>query len=346
MPQPGGARQQLDLAERAAIAGDLAAAREFLTNALRIQEVELGPQHPDLISTLSNLAIIAERTGRSDDAAAGYRQVAALASAALPPDHEMVVESRRNLEAFCREHGLEASPLTAAPVPAELAVTKPDPVAKPVARESSAPVQPRSLGPMLWLGFGAAIVAVVVLVQISNSRPTNQDTSTLEAAVQPTSPQPVTSPSPATETPRAPAPERNEPAATAASGNAQPSFAATPPAAIAPVPSGSEASIVTAQLCRQFSATGASWQCDPPTDPAIPGSTVLYTRIRSARDAAVVHRWYRGDVLRQSVRLTVRANTSEGFRTYSRHTVDTGDWRVEVRSADGDLLHEQSFSVR
>jgi len=77
-----------------------------------------------------------------------------------------------------------------------------------------------------------------------------------------------------------------------------------------------------------------------------PGPLVLYTRIKSPRDTVVVHRWYRGDTLRQSVSLTVRANATEGFRTYSRQTVNTGDWRVEVKSADGTVLHEQRFAVR
>jgi hypothetical protein len=77
-----------------------------------------------------------------------------------------------------------------------------------------------------------------------------------------------------------------------------------------------------------------------------PGPLVLYTRIRSPRDTSVVHRWYRGDTLRQSKSLTIRANATEGFRTYSRQTVDNGDWRVEVRSADGAVLHEQRFAVR
>ena len=45
--------------------------------------------------------------------------------------------------------------------------------------------------------------------------------------------------------------------------------------------------------------------------------------------------------------LTIRANAKEGYRTYSRQTVDAGgDWRVEVRSAGGDLLHERRFAVR
>ena len=61
----------------------------------------------------------------------------------------------------------------------------------------------------------------------------------------------------------------------------------------------------------------------------------------------VVHRWYRGKILRQSAKLTIRANTAEGYRTFSRLTVDgVGDWRVEVRSAGGDLLYEQQFAVR
>jgi hypothetical protein len=77
-----------------------------------------------------------------------------------------------------------------------------------------------------------------------------------------------------------------------------------------------------------------------------PGPIVFYTRVKSRRDAAVVHRWYRGDTLRQSVTLDIQANATEGYRTYSRLTVEDGDWRVEVRSAAGSLLYEQRFAVR
>ena len=105
--------------------------------------------------------------------------------------------------------------------------------------------------------------------------------------------------------------------------------------------------LATAQLCQTFATSGASWQCDPAGDAVSPGPLVLLTRVRSPRDAEVVHRWYRGDTLRQSVKLSIRANATEGYRTYSRQTVDSGaDWRVEVRSADGALLHEQRFVVR
>ena len=346
MPDLGDARQQLDLAEQAALAGDLSAAREFLTSALRIQEAELGAPHPDVISTLSNLAVIAERTGRNDEAEAGYRRTAALAASSLPPGHEMVVESRRNLEAFCREHGLDARPPRAAP-PASREPTRIEPrvenhppAANPTARERSRPAQQRSSGPLLWLGIAAVILSAVVILQIARQGPATGEVSTSQATtIQTAAPEPVTSPSPAIETP--------PPAPVATESLEQASPAAAPPAAISAAPSGSGASIVTAELCQKFStSSGANWQCDPARNPAAEGSMVMYTRIKSARDGSVLHRWYRGDALRQSVRLTTRANASEGYRTYSRQTVNAGDWRVDVRSTDGALLYEQSFSVR
>jgi hypothetical protein len=72
-----------------------------------------------------------------------------------------------------------------------------------------------------------------------------------------------------------------------------------------------------------------------------------YTRLKSPTDAKVHHRWYHGNQLRQSVELTVRANPSAGYRTFSRNTVHgSGDWRVELRASDGTVLHEERFVVR
>jgi hypothetical protein len=119
--------------------------------------------------------------------------------------------------------------------------------------------------------------------------------------------------------------------------------ATTKPSAPAPTGAGT---VAIAQLCRTFSMSGGSWRCDPAGTSVAPGRLVLYTRVRSPRNAAVVHRWYRGNTLRQSVSLPILANPTEGYRTYSRQTVSAGDWRVEVRSADGRLLHEQRFAVR
>jgi len=75
----------------------------------------------------------------------------------------------------------------------------------------------------------------------------------------------------------------------------------------------------------------------------------FYTQLRSATATTIEHRWYQGDRLRQAVRLRVEANPRAGYRTYSRNTVGSegaGDWRVELRSADGTVLHEERFTVR
>jgi hypothetical protein len=104
--------------------------------------------------------------------------------------------------------------------------------------------------------------------------------------------------------------------------------------------------LVTSQLCRTLS-TGHNWRCDPADQSVAPGPLVLYTRVKSSRDGVVIHQWYRGNTLQKSARLPVQANTTDGYRTYSRQTVNRGeDWRVEVRTAAGDLLYEQRVSVR
>jgi hypothetical protein len=118
---------------------------------------------------------------------------------------------------------------------------------------------------------------------------------------------------------------------------------AKPPA---PLPAPGSLTVAIAEVCQTFSMNGGNWRCDPAGDSVAPGRLVLYTRVKSPRNAAVVHRWYRGNSLRQSVSLQVQANPTEGYRTFSRQTVDAGDWRVEVRSVDGSLLHEQRFAVR
>ena len=90
MPELRDAGRMLEAAEQAAVAGDLASADELLRGAARIQEAELGPLHPDLANTLNNLAIVAEKLGRPDDAETFYRRAVAIASASLPVDHPMI----------------------------------------------------------------------------------------------------------------------------------------------------------------------------------------------------------------------------------------------------------------
>ena len=75
----------------------------------------------------------------------------------------------------------------------------------------------------------------------------------------------------------------------------------------------------------------------------------FYTQVKSATATTIEHRWYQGDRLRQAVPLPIQANPGAGYRTYSRNTISSeraGDWRVELRSANGTVLHEERFTVR
>ena len=356
-------RAMLDRAERAAEAGDLASADDLLRSAARRQEEELGPLHPDLANTFNNLAIVAERTGHPDEAEAFYRRAVAIASASLPSDHPMVVASRQNLEDFCRARGVPVD-APAASAPAQDAVIALDVAAgedlpmaasappatqgghagitgdvapasvprQPAPRASrplpDAPTAGRRSHPVAWTAIGAIVlVSAVLLVSRSWS---SRDAPT---------PAPAGAVLPPRDAPPGPAPSEPVGPSKAAPRSDDRAVATTKPPAPAAI-------TVAAQLCQTFSMSDGTWRCDPAGNSVAPGPLVLYTRVRSARNVTVVHRWYRGDTLRQSVRLAIQANPTEGYRTYSRQSVDAGNWRVEVRSADGSLLHEQRFAVR
>jgi hypothetical protein len=109
-------------------------------------------------------------------------------------------------------------------------------------------------------------------------------------------------------------------------------------------------SVVDARVCRTLSTAGpGDWDCAPANTVDAPGTFFFYTRLKSAADTTVEHRWYRGGRLHQTVELAIQASPVSGFRTYSRQTVGAhrgGDWRVEVRTKDGELLDEARFTVR
>jgi hypothetical protein len=348
------AARMLEAAEQAARTDDLALADELLRRAAHIQEVELGPLHPDLANTLNNLAIVAEKTARLDQAEAFYRRAVAITSASLPADHPMSAASRENLEDFCRARGLpidkppevravdaglsrDATPqrsMSPLPVPEQRTPSAPEPLLSASHRVSPS---------LAWAAIGVVVVATATFLLVrrpSSSRETATTAPTTERAIQPQGAERALPPR--VEPPVTPGSvERAQPAVVPQSEDRGGSARARQS------PSSGGITLATAQLCRTFSAAGAIWRCDPIVDPVSRGRLVLYTRVRSPRDAVVVHRWYQGDTLRQSVKLPIRANATEGYRTYSRHTVDdAADWRVEVRSANGDLLHERRFAVR
>jgi len=133
---------------------------------------------------------------------------------------------------------------------------------------------------------------------------------------------------------------------------------ASPPRSIetrvAPVMTVSEV-VADARVCRRLVTRGeddrplADWQCDPVVDGTGSGPLFFYTRVRSRTATTIVHRWFRNDRLDQEVSLAIQANDGPGYRTYSTRTVssqETGSWRVELRSADEQLLHVEELVVR
>lgn len=329
-------RSLLEQAERAAIAGDFASADELLKNVARIQEAELGPLHPDLTQTLNNLAIVAEKTGRPGDAETFYRRAAAIASASLPPDHPTVTDSRKNLEDFCRERGLRIE--AAAPSTTSLLVSPTPAPAAPLPLPAAPRRTTRTLAWGVAIGVAAVIAGTLLVRRDWSSRETATPASAAPSAARKAAEPPI--PPPVMTTPV----ETAEPPKAAPRGNRRPAPADNRRAA---APTAAPISLTAVQLCQTFSTSGGRWRCDTAGDPMARGRIVLYTRVRSARNGTVVHRWYRAGTLQQSVRLPIRASAKDGYRTYSRRTIDSpGRWRVEVRSAGGDLLFEKSFAVR
>lgn len=368
------AQHLLEEAKRAADAGDLAAADALLRNVARIQESELGAVNPELANTVNNLAVVAEMDRRLHDAEAFYRRALAIASASLAADDPVLVSSRKNLEDFCRDHGLpfdapapavtvtEATdhPLepvaadhtiveterpwatevvnatAAAPTPAPVLQTPA--IADSTVREVEAPPIPAapSRRPLV---IAVMVLVALVAAMLLVTRPWSaHQPQTSDRVVEPAAPAPA-DPSPPSVTTPAPKPTEQPPAVGSRDTDAR-------DAAPSPARSAGGMTLVTSQLCRTLS-TGQNWRCDPADQSVAPGPLVLYTRVKSARDGVVIHQWYRGNTLRKSARLPVQANTTDGYRTYSRQTVNRGeDWRVEVRTTAGDLLYEQRVSVR
>lgn len=339
LPESRDSLSVVDLAEQAAAAGDYVSAEQFLREAVRLREAESGPNSPDLANTLNNLGVVSEMQNNADEAEICYRKAYAIAAATLPPDHPFVATSRKNLSDLCAARG---KPIDVESRPPESPAVERAAKAPPV---PSRPVSPKAARfPLVTnartLAIAALLLAGVLFVILATIR--GRPASTGELVRSPTisplqKPEPPTTPEQVAVKPsatvRAPAPAKRE---------------AKPPAASAPA----APAVITARLCRTLNRSSSAsddWSCEAATGQVSAGTLFFYTRLKAARKTEVQHRWYHDDTLYQSVDLEIGANQIRGFRTFSRYTIkigSSGNWRVELRSSDGTLLHQQRFTVR
>ena len=336
-------------AERAGVAGDWPAAERLLREAVVAQEAALGPSRPELAYTLNNLGVACERNGNTRDAEQCYRRAYAIASAALPAADPLVVASGENLREFCEAFGVPLEPPT--PAPPAVTADRAEPY-DPYIREETAIQEPAvDVAPTRWRLAVVAAAAVLIAVALagvmwlrSGDPPPQSDTQREPIGSDPTPPpalEAVRPPEPSPAPEPAPPSVQNDPPDKRPTATVETPVATTPP----PAPAGDAVvSVVTAQLCRAFS----NWQCTTAASPTDATQLFFYTRLRSPADTTIEHRWYYDGRLLRTVPLRIRANQAEGFRTYSRNTISgerTGSWRVELRTQDGTVLHEEQVEV-
>jgi hypothetical protein len=348
MPEPHESHSIIESAEQAAAAGNYSAAEKLLREAAALQEQTLGPQHPDLANTLNNLGVVCEMANNPIDAEHYFRRAYTIATAALSPDHPFVVTSRKNLHDFCAARG---RPVELRPSPPGVAAWLETPAPRATAPRESPPsakkpdVTPipgkRSVRPLaLGVLSGVALLIVILMTAGRWGSGAEETTSPPTTAIGPARETPAPRPTPPPAEPIARPPSTVKPAQPTRSEADALSARATPPTRPAAMPT-----VVTAQVCTAL----REWRCEAADSQVPPGPMFFYTQVKSAAATTVEHRWYQGDRLRQTVELRIQPNTGAGYRTYSRHTISServGDWRVQLRSADGAVLREEHFTVR
>jgi hypothetical protein len=329
MPEVRELQAVIEAAERAASGGDYVTAELNLREAAALQEAQLGSFHPDLANTLNNLGVVYERADSPAEAELCYRRAYAIATKALEPGHPLLTTSRKNLEDFCQSRGRPFNP----------SETKPERVTlrKPGRRSPS----PMVVGMAGAVGFAMLVIAALWL------RTSDSAESSASSQMPPSAARAATAP------PRVPV--ATPPPSDGHASNAGSSESVVPErrrsvpresrAAVSSAPVA--VTISEAHLCQGLSTS--NWRCDQISSPVKPGMLFFYTRVNASNSTTVEHRWYRDNRLSQSVELPIRPSPGNGYRTYSRRTVtaeNAGNWRVEVRTKDGLILHEESFVVR
>ena len=344
----------IEAAQKAADAGDFPAAERLLREAATIQEAALGSLHPELASTLNNLACICERTNNIAEAERGYRRAHAIAVASLGPRDPFVATSIKNLVGFCATHGI---PIWKPPaIEPEIEVDTPDTeVAAPdtgtgtLDIETAAPDIDDALAGQheqvpavvaAWrtpLAIGVTALAVVLIAAVVFTTRREPPTPSASSA-------PVPSPT-------APAPAREvQPTVAAAAPRPEPTPPRVERETFRPkVATPQPVTVLNAQLCKTLARRGSpDWQCTSADGDLQPGTLYFYTRLLTDVNTTIEHRWYRGDRVHQVMRLRVAVTPGTGYRTFSSNTVSAeraGDWRVELRTADGTVLQEQRFVI-
>jgi hypothetical protein len=335
----------IEAAQHAAAAGDYSEAERLLREAAATQELSLGSRHPDLASTLNNLALVCERTNKLDEAERGYRRAHAIAVASLSPGHPFVATSLKNLVDFCAAHEI---PIWKPPAARSDDETSP---AESEAEAPPEPVLPVYRSGRTWLPRTVAVatlgVAVVVVVAFAVQRRGTTDT-----------PDPLLQ---AQNRSSANDSQARSVTTTALIGNHQPTVTLERRADTTPAPverpnppetsiTPASVSVLNAQLCSALEKEGSpDWQCAPVNGDPPPGTYIFYTRLLANAETTVEHRWYRGERVQLVRRLRVAASPGRGFRTFSSNTVSperAGDWKVELRGADGTVLWDGHFVIR
>jgi len=334
----------IDAAQQAAAVGDFDGAERLLRDAAAIQEATLGSEHPDLATTLNNLAFVCERTNKIDDAERNYRRAHAIAVASLGPRHPFVATSIKNLVDFCAAHDI---PIWAPPAAAstDAHATEADAASEP---ERETDDRDESVGRLRWpaprtIAIGALGVAVIVVITLA-MRSRETPSAGASATPSPTTPSLTRDPSPsaAIDAKPAVAPPRVE--------RPEPRERVEVPAPHEKNVTPKSVTVLSARLCSALEKRGApDWQCTSVSTDLRPGTYTFYTRLMTNANTTVEHRWYRDGRVHQVMRLRVSANSSGGYRTFSSNTISperVGDWKVELRAADGALLHEERFVIR
>jgi hypothetical protein len=332
--EPHEPRSIIEAAEQSAAAGDYASAEKLLREAAILQEASLGPLHPDLANTLNNLGVVCEINNNSVDAEDCFRRAYAIATTALKPEHPFVATSRQNLRDFCEARGKQI----------ELPTSEPEVTTEPEAQatssadlppESQVHAEPQDVRPVSRKIVGRLAISVLgplvmLMVILAGGLPPSAIATDSEHDIAP-------QPAPAS-VKTIPAPNKTT---RTSEGGLDGATAHRVPEASTPV----QLTLVRARLCAEL----VDFSCDPPDRPVPAGPLFFYTEVNSTSATTIQHRWYRDNHLFQSVQLRVQASPRAVFRTYSRNIMtgeSAGSWRVELRTEDGVLLHEERFSVR